>query len=90
MVLENLNTNIIPTQTEPLPSKQNLADIWMTPKQLEIELGISLRIQEMMRTKKRQLNDIHPLPFSKFGKFILYNRNRIQEWLLASEVRIEK
>ena len=90
MVLSNLNTVGTLVQTEPFPSKQSLADIWITPKQLEAELGISIRVQEIMRTKKRQLNDAHPLPFSKFGKFILYNRDRIQKWLLDSEVRIER
>lgn len=69
-----------------LPSFRNLSEEWMTPKQLEDELSISIPLQERMRMRRRQMQDPNPLPFSKFGKSIFYNRKRISEWLLAREV----
>lgn len=68
---------------------QTLSQEWMTPKQLEDELGISMIVQDRMRMRRRQMQDPNPLPFSKFGKAILYNRKRINEWLLQNEVNLK-
>lgn len=80
MLLTSNNTN-----TTPLPTPQSLADEWMTPEQLEAEIGLNIAAQERMRMKKRQLSDKNPLPFSKFGRVIRYSRKRINEWLLNNE-----
>ena len=82
MLVTSNNTN-----TTSLPTPQSLADEWMTPEQLEAEIGLKIAAQERMRMRKRQLGDKNPLPFSKFGKVIRYSRKRINEWLLNNEQR---
>lgn len=88
-MVKNFNLNSVATNNEPLPTASSLANDWLTPQQLQEQIGISIRLQEVMRTKKRQLKDKNPLPFCKFGKAIRYNKARISKWLLDNEVRIQ-
>ena len=66
--------------------KQSLANEWLTPKQLQAEIGISLRTQEKLRTKTCRINSVFPLPYSKIGRNVLYNRAEINEWLAKNKV----
>lgn len=60
---------------------KNLADGWLSPTDLEEQYGISKSVQAALRMKKRQNDDLNPLPFSKIGKRILYRRELIEEWI---------
>ena len=52
---------------------------WITPKQLESEHGIKISTQAKMRMQKR-------IPYSKVGKFIRYNRAKIEKMFEDAEV----
>ncbi len=66
-------SNLINTQKE-----------WLTPTDLEQEYGFSKSTQSKMRMNSNSST----IPFSKIGgKFIRYNRNRINEWLHNHEVQ---
>lgn len=58
----------------------NIFKEWLTPIELESELGISVGYQSKLRMKRYQIKD-NPLPFTKIGRKILYNRHKIEEWL---------
>ncbi len=75
---------------QPMPTIQSLANEWLTPQQLEAELGISAKAQEKMRMQRRQLNEDNPIPFSKYGKYIRYNRSKINEWLLRCTMKVNE
>ena len=65
---------------------------WLTPKQLEIEFGISVQSQYKMRLRKNYeaeaMQKQKPIPFVKIAGSgrILYNRAKINEWLLSSQI----
>lgn len=50
------------------PSKESLGTEWLTPAELEKELGLTISYQEKLRMRKTQLNSKNPLPFVKIGK----------------------
>lgn len=52
---------------------------WLTPMDLELELGIKISTQNKMRMSKR-------IPYSKIGQKVFYNREKINQWLEAAEV----
>ncbi len=56
---------------------------WLTPSDLETEYGFSKSTQAKMRMTS------HPsaIPFSKVGKFIRYDRHRIDEWLEKNQIQ---
>ena len=64
---------------------QTLADGWLSPSDLQEQYAISKPAQAILRLKKRQESDRFPLPFTKIGKRILYKREQIENWLLASQ-----
>ncbi|EPH08078.1 hypothetical protein HMPREF9309_01333 [Campylobacter ureolyticus ACS-301-V-Sch3b] len=68
-----------------LPSKESLGTEWLTPAELEKELGLAISYQEKLRMRKTQLNSKNPLPFVKIGKKILYNKDQIHSWLLSHQ-----
>jgi len=47
---------------------------WLRPADLEEEFGIKTDTQAQMRKESR-------IPFSKRGKFIYYDREKIDAWL---------
>ncbi|MCI6988195.1 MAG: hypothetical protein MR902_01290 [Campylobacter sp.] len=67
---------------------------WLTPKQLEIEFGISVQSQYKMRLcknyEKEAMQKQKPIPFVKIAGSgrILYNRAKINEWLLTSQIGV--
>lgn len=66
----------------------NFNNEWITPKQLENELGITIRQQEKLRMKRKDIdNAIKPIPYSKIGRNVIYNRAKINEWLLDNQVK---
>lgn len=73
---------------EKMNEVKQLSSEWLTPAQLEAEIGISRRTQEKLRTKRYQLNFLAPLPYSKIGRNVLYNRAEINEWIAKNKVTI--
>lgn len=68
-------------------TQANLNSEWMTPNQLANELGLTLRQQEKLRAKRKDIAGvIKPLPYTKIGRNIFYNREQINEWLLENQV----
>lgn len=58
----------------------------LSPKQLEVEFGISLNKQDKLRTRKSQENDgVYALPFFKVGKEVRYQREAIMRWFSKLE-----
>ena len=58
-----------------------LKELWMTPEELEKELGITISAQTRMRAERK-------IPFYKIGKFIKYNKQEINEWILSHKVEV--
>ena len=57
---------------------------WLSPDNLEIEYGFSKSTQ----AKMRMASNSSKIPFSKInGKFILYDRHKIDEWLELNQVQ---
>jgi len=54
---------------------------WLTPQDLENQLGIKKSTQAKLRMKRL-------LPFSKFGKFIFYDRNEIDKYLMSHKIEV--
>ncbi len=54
---------------------------WLTPQEFEKVYGIKTSTQAKMRMKRR-------LPFSKFGKFIFYNREEIDQHLKNHKIEV--
>jgi len=52
---------------------------WLNPKELEYKYGITTSTQDSYRMGRK-------IPFSKIGKFIRYDVNKIDEWLEKHEV----
>lgn len=52
---------------------------WLNPEGLEEELVITTSTQAKMRMKKM-------IPYSKVGKFIRYDRLKINEWLEKHDI----
>lgn len=58
----------------------------LTPKELEEMFGIKVQHQAKLRMKVNQKKP-NPLPFSKIGKKIFYDRERIIRWIKSQEVK---
>jgi len=58
-----------------------LKELWMTPEELEKELGITISAQTRMRAERK-------IPFYKIGKFIKYNKQEISEWIKSHKVEV--
>lgn len=58
---------------------ETLKKRWLDTKDLQEEFGFSESIQAKWRMKKK-------IPFSKVGKFIKYDREKIDKWLEEHEV----
>jgi hypothetical protein len=56
---------------------------WLSPIELELEYGFSKSSQ----AKMRMTNNKSTIPFSKIGKYVRYNRERINEWLHNHEIQ---
>lgn len=54
---------------------------WLTPEELYEEFGFSISTQAKYRQKKK-------IPHSKIGRYIRYNRKKINDWLLQNEVEV--
>jgi len=58
---------------------------WLTPERLETEYGISKKLQNRLRSKRNYRKDMvakaEPIPFTKIGNLILYNKQNIENWL---------
>ena len=52
---------------------------WLTPIDREKEFGIKVSTQNKMRMAKK-------IPYSKIGKFVRYNRAKINQWLEDAKV----
>ena len=61
----------------------NVANRWMTPKQLTEEYGFS----ESWQNKARMVSSGSTLPFHKVGKFVKYDRHEIDQWIEQHKVR---
>ena len=59
--------------------KHVAAKEWLTPQDLEIEFGIKISTQNKMRMARK-------LPYSKIGKFVRYNRSKINKMFEDAEV----
>ncbi len=57
----------------------NVKKEWLTPLDLEEEFGIKISTQNKMRMAKK-------LPYSKVGKFVRYNRTKINQMFTDAEV----
>ena len=55
---------------------------WLSPKDFEKTYGIKTSTQAKMRMKRI-------LPFSKFGKFIFYDRNEIDMHLKNHKIEVQ-
>lgn len=62
-------------------NKETASTRWMTPKDLEIELGFSHSTQARLRMDKK-------IPFSKIGSFIKYDRIEIDKWLENNKIDV--
>lgn len=52
---------------------------WVSPKELNDIVGISLRKQQYLRDKKR-------IPYHKDGRKIIYNMDEIEEYLRKNKI----
>jgi len=52
---------------------------WLTPKTLEAIMGIKTSTQAKLRMNRK-------IPFSKFGKFIFYNKSEIDKLLKDNSI----
>ncbi len=59
--------------------ENNVKKEWLSPLELEEEFGIKVSTQNKMRMAKK-------LPYSKVGKFVRYNRTRINQMFESAEV----
>ncbi len=55
---------------------------WLTPLEFELEYGMKKKTQ----AKKRMKSSKSGLPFSKIGGMILYDRQKVDEWLAKHQV----
>ena len=55
---------------------------WLNPSQLEEEYGFSKSTQ----SKMRMTSNGSTIPFSKIGKFILYDRHEINAWITNHQI----
>jgi len=62
-------------------NKESLSEQWITPKQLEKELGITITTQNRLRSDRQ-------IPFTKVGKYIKYNKQVINDWLLNNMIKV--
>ena len=72
---------------EQMVNKISLANKWISPQTLEQELGISLRKQEKLRMKQKDTaNSKKPIPYTKIGRNVFYDREKISKWLSENQV----
>jgi len=62
-------------------NKEPLSEQWITPEQLEKELGITIATQNRLRSDRQ-------IPFTKVGKYIKYNKQVINDWLLNNMIKV--
>jgi hypothetical protein len=55
---------------------------WLTPMEFELEYGMKKKTQ----AKKRMKSSKSGLPFSKIGGMILYDRQKVDEWITKHQV----
>jgi len=60
-----------------MTTQQTLQKRWLSPSELEAEFGFSKSFQ----AKARMGSNKSTLPFSKIGKFVKYDRMKIDAWL---------
>jgi len=60
-----------------MTTQQTLQKRWLSPSEVEAEFGFSKSFQ----AKARMSSSKSTLPFSKVGKFIRYDRFKIDAWL---------
>ena len=54
---------------------------WLSPEELYMEYGFSVSTQAKYRQRKK-------IPYSKIGRYIRYNRKKINEWLYNNHVEV--
>jgi len=54
---------------------------WLTPDDLLKEFGIGLSNQQKLRTNRK-------IPFSKIGRYIRYDRAKIDTWLENNSIDV--
>ena len=54
---------------------------WISPEEFCKEYGISTSTQAKWRMERK-------IPYSKIGRFVRYNRDLIDEWLLAHQIDV--
>lgn len=60
----------------------------LSPKQFEIEFGISVATQSKLRTRKSKKNDgDYAIPFFKVGNKVCYQREAIMDWFSKLQER---
>jgi len=62
---------------------QEIQKRWLNPAEFTEEFGISKSSQ----SKMRMASNSSTLPFSKVGKFVLYDREEINRWLEDHQVQ---
>jgi len=77
----------------PLPPRDVLLTDYMTPEQLESEYGIRKKQQNKLRCDKVRQQYLargeEPIPYTRFGSAVRYNRAKINAWLESREVKTE-
>ena len=72
---------VIEELIEAIKSREPLKELWFTPEELEKEVGITISAQTRLRAERK-------IPFYKIGKFIKYNKQEINEWILSHKVEV--
>ncbi len=58
---------------------ENAVKVWLNPQELFKKYGISISTQNKMRMKRQ-------IPFSKIGRKIFYDEQKISKWIEDAEV----
>ncbi|MDA3048210.1 MULTISPECIES: hypothetical protein [unclassified Campylobacter] len=64
---------------------------WLTPQQLQEQYHISVKHQCKLRMRinyePENAKHIPPIPFTRVGNRVLYNKAKIDEWLLKLDTQ---
>lgn len=77
---------LICAEPEPIPAvKDPLADEWLTEEELMRYWKLSS--SSGLRSWRKQSLDQHPLPYTKVGDLIRFNRKEIDQWAREETAR---
>jgi len=60
------------------------AKTWLSPREVELIFNIS---QSSLAKRRMAQNQRNAIPYSKFSRFIRYNKKLIEEWLEEHQVQ---